>query len=430
MFKRLVPYRSVLLRVGGILLIALYVILFSIPRKDKVTESNQEIDIPLSILNIDANIIAFKPKAQLSDRFYFFVNRAVKGQEPLRLLHIGDSHIQADFFSGETRRLLSNWLLDDETSRGFTFPYQIAGTNNPDDYNVSWKGEWKRIRPIDSQTNELLGVAAIAVSTYDKNSEFTLTLNRQQVNPCSFDYVKIYFSSTNSSVAPFIKNDGELIEVSKGFVAFKLKNPNDSLTIGLTWNGNTQVDTFTLFGMELLNSQSRLFYHAAGVNGANVGTFLRSQNFCEHLSQLNPHVVIVSLGTNDAYSDVFNSQIFAKNLRQLVTNIQATLPQSIVILTTPGDHLINRERKNEALNEVQDQIYNLAAEMNCGVWDFYQVMGGAGSINSWAQMGMCSNDMLHFNRKGYQMQGALLFDALVKLSGFEHDDIAKHIANE
>jgi lysophospholipase L1-like esterase len=42
-------------------------------------------------------------------------------------------------------------------------------------------------------------------------------------------------------------------------------------------------------------------------------------------------------------------------------------------------------------------------------------MGGDGSINLWAEKGLCAPDMLHLNRKGYRLKGALLFDALSKL---------------
>jgi len=54
--------------------------------------------------------------------------------------------------------------------------------------------------------------------------------------------------------------------------------------------------------------------------------------------------------------------------------------------------------------------------MDCGVWDFFTIMGGEGSIEKWFEMGLTAPDKLHLNRKGYRLKGALLFDALVKLT--------------
>ncbi|HNS29150.1 MAG TPA: hypothetical protein PKL52_01330, partial [Tenuifilaceae bacterium] len=102
----------------------------------------------------------------------------------------------------------------------------------------------------------------------------------------------------------------------------------------------------SIFGFDLQNSRAKLIYHAVGLNGANVRTHLRSRNFGHGLSHLNPQVVIVSLGTNDAYSDAFNVRAFGSNLLLLISKIQQVLPHALVILTTPGDHLINREKPN------------------------------------------------------------------------------------
>jgi hypothetical protein len=47
----------------------------------------------------------------------------------VRVLHIGDSHIQADFFTGWLRYLLQKRF--GEAGRGLVFPYRQAGSQNP-----------------------------------------------------------------------------------------------------------------------------------------------------------------------------------------------------------------------------------------------------------------------------------------------------------
>jgi len=406
MLKKNFPYGSALMRIGGILLIALYLVLFALPRRSKKTESTTTVDLPAEVLNYENNIIVYKPVARLSERFSVLVEQASTGKDQLRILHIGDSHIQADFFTGETRRLLSAWLSDEHTSRGFTFPFQVAGSNNPDDYNFTSFGEWRVNKFSDTTEKMNLGVTCIALTTFDPSVKLTVKLNPKDQRFQRFNILGIFYSSNGMPVVPAPTVESQLIEKGDGFVAYLLNQPMDSVTVEMVGDFNGS-DQFSLFGFDLQNSRSKLVYHAAGVNGADSRTHLRSQNFTHSLLRINPQVVIISLGTNDAFSNAFNLQTFASNLELLVSQIQQVLPQSLIILTTPGDHLVNRERSNEALEHVQTEIYRIAGDLNCGVWDFYQVMGGYGSIHKWAEMGLCANDMIHLNRKGYRLQGAI-----------------------
>lgn len=368
----------------------------------------------LWFVNFSENTIEFKAKENLNQRFSDLIQSVRNGDQQLRVLHIGDSHIQADFFTGETRRLISNWLLDSNTTRGFTFPYQVASSNNPDDYNVAWKGSWKRNR-LDGASTAKLGVAGISLSTSDSTSELSLSLNKSKVRFQPFDRVRVLFDATDSVVVPRLSNS-KIIHKGFNTLTYELVEPLDTLLMGIDWNGAIN-SSFTLYGLELANSKSKLVYNAAGVNGASVKTFLQSENFDQQAQQLDPNLVVVSLGTNDAFSKHFNPRVFRNNLSFMVLRIQEMLPNAMVILTTPGDHLIDGVKDNPSLARAQKQIHSVAKEYGCGVWDFYRVMGGEGSIKFWSQLGLTAPDKLHLNRKGYKLQGALFFDALTKLSG-------------
>ena len=51
----------------------------------------------------------------------------------VKILHIGDSHIQPNNFTGKIRELLQ--LKYGNGGRGMVFPYQLAGTLGPKDYS-------------------------------------------------------------------------------------------------------------------------------------------------------------------------------------------------------------------------------------------------------------------------------------------------------
>ncbi|NJO91502.1 MAG: hypothetical protein HC831_22980 [Chloroflexia bacterium] len=59
-------------------------------------------------------------------------------------------------------------------------------------------------------------------------------------------------------------------------------------------------------------------------------------------------------------------------------------------------------------------IYEVAREKDCGVYDFYEVMGGFNSSSIWYKENLMVRDRIHFNREGYLLKGDLFFNAFIK----------------
>ena len=62
----------------------------------------------------------------------------------------------------------------------------------------------------------------------------------------------------------------------------------------------------------------------------------------------------------------------------------------------------------------REAILELAARRQCAVWDFYSVMGGDGSMAIWRESALANLDNIHFTKEGYERQGRLLLEALMK----------------
>jgi lysophospholipase L1-like esterase len=122
--------------------------------------------------------------------------------------------------------------------------------------------------------------------------------------------------------------------------------------------------------------------------------------------------VIVSLGTNDAYMAEFDEKAFKRNFGTLIQRMKRALPRASILLTTPGDSYLARKYTNYNNTKATLQILELAEETGCGVWNFYEVMGGLRSVNQWYAHGLATKDKIHLTRKGYHLQGDLLFEAL------------------
>ena len=73
--------------------------------------------------------------------FYQKLRKLEAGQlRKVTIAHIGDSHIQADIFSGEVRLNLHTRF--GSAGRGLIMPYEVAQTNSPYDIKAASQNVW------------------------------------------------------------------------------------------------------------------------------------------------------------------------------------------------------------------------------------------------------------------------------------------------
>jgi len=158
-------------------------------RFNELTDSELQVMYPF--LNIEANEIH---NLLTLRSFYNKLRQLSKtnaGQ--VRVVHVGDSHIQADYFSGEVRKLLQNKFGN--AGRGFVFPYRAAGTNGPPDYKALSSGIWQGTRCIYSQSDIPFGLGGITLQTESANAYFQIELLSNETNNFEeqwFDKIKVF----------------------------------------------------------------------------------------------------------------------------------------------------------------------------------------------------------------------------------------------
>ena len=226
--------------------------------------------------------------------------------------------------------------------------------------------------------------------------------------------VSILYAPSENAPLPLLNGTKPAtIDTTRGVATFQFSDPPSNLALTLKRNSTTD-SPFRLLGFVFDNEASPLMYHAAGLNGADVNAFLRNTALPLELEILDPKVIIVSLGTNDAYNRNFDPLQFASNLRTLVQQLRSSCPEAFIILTTPNDHLLRNKEVNPRVDAASEVIRNVAMEQEVGLWDFNRIMGGSGSIHSWNNYGLTAKDCLHLSPQGYRLQGKLLGVALYR----------------
>lgn len=341
--------------------------------------------------------------------------------QKVSIVHIGDSHIQADHFSGKVRQNLQ--IEFGNAGRGLIFPYRLAKTNGQESFKSSSNTDWQSKRCVFPDSLLPIGISGITINTTDSNAEIKIILSQDTLldyganqvtlfhekGPSTFDFliydtlecIQVFINSNLMGEYPFTSK----VEFDTPIKQFVIKSyKRDSLQ-----------SYAQIYGLLLENNSKGILYNTIGVNGAEYRHYNLAEKFNEQLPALKPALIIISLGTNDAYPKGFNASVLYQNIDTLVKSIQKYNPNTNILLTTPPDSFRGRgkkKQKNTDMKIARDTIVDYCIKNNLAYWDLYEIMGGFGSIEKWKAKGLARPDKLHFSKAGYEIQAELLYRAL------------------
>ena len=357
-----------------------------------------------SFLNIESNRIAYYGNSSLQfERIYKKFSPMIKlGKGQVRILHIGDSHLQADFFSGRVRANFQSIFLGLQGARGMICPY-MKGC--PDSYKITYGTQWQHYNILSKEQSTIF---ANTVYTTEKNASIRIAVNHRNPIKYDFDKVRIYHSPLKPQERIDIDYPSyKKVSVEDGYTVFTLNGYTDTINISVNKTSN---DTLFIHGFYFDNEDAGVVYNVTGVNSAEARHYLKIKSD-ESLKTLGLDLIIISLGTNDCY-EASGVESFASNLTELVAKIREQIPDVAILLTTPSDCWYKRKHVNKRMKEARNIIKEVAKQNNCAVWDWYEVMGGEGASSKWVDRQLMQKDRVHLTLNGYYLQGDLLFNAL------------------
>lgn len=372
-----------------------------------------QIDTAWHFLNLDKNVIYRNNDDVLGGLFKNLDSLILRGDRQLRVVHFGDSHIQAGFFPDRTRQKLQSTFYLDNGGRGFLFPYRLARTNNPLNYSVSYTGAWETCRNVDRNRDCDIGLSGMTAYTNDVGATVRIDPNN---NGADYIITRVkVFHRVGSESFEIELVGAHIIEIieAEHFTEFVLFRECSTVELAFARTADKQTG-FELHGLSLESEDPGIVYSSVGVNGADATAFLRSNRLVKDIESLEPNLVVISLGANDAYFPRFSRDNFEQNMRNLVTRVRQAAPYASIILTTPGDGFRRRRYPNRNYSEAREAILQLARTESLGVWDFFDVMGGEESVVAWYRHGLATYDKLHLTREGYWLQGDLFYEAIMK----------------
>jgi len=337
----------------------------------------------------------------------------------INILHLGDSHIQADVYTGTIRSRLQE--LFGNGGRGFLFPCRVARSNNPDDYTTASTGSWTSTKCTVATPTEPLGVSGFAVRTEDSGATVTVRFRNAAQRPQGnlltvwaqpgaerFSPVVALLDSSSTFLEPNMEASlpGYWVftlpaNVTQGFVLKVLKTHPDQ-------------NSFVLNGFTLENADSAgILYHAAGVNGAKIVHYLHSPLLDEQLRNLTPDLVLLDVGVNDYYTAHTLPSYVADSLTALIDQVQQAAPRAAILLCSQQPNM--RGKRTVGGARAYAELIRTVAESRPRVfaYDFYAVADTPHSVMRWRQAGLMSKDGIHLTRDGYRYKGQLFTHALL-----------------
>jgi lysophospholipase L1-like esterase len=382
------------------------------------------IDSSKNKLEIYNNSIYFKEFYNKIDTFL------LENKGKINILHIGASHVQGGFFTNKIRKDFDLLNGENATSRGLIFPFKVANTNNPRNFQVNFTGKWSSERNVTRSYSMPLGVAGIAVATNDTTATISVKLNADSASHrWTFTQLVLIGQSVDKQmIMPVILIKGkeffpDSFDEKTNAYTFKFNEEADCFRLAFRC-ADTLAHSFIVGGFIPENDTQGIVYHEVGVNGAAVSSYLNSENFERELALIKPDLVIFGIGINDWVSKTMTESEFISNYNRLIERIKRVSPHCAMVFITNNDSYqqvrYQRRRRTRYAYVVntnglraQQSFYKIAKENNGAVWDAFAIMGGLRSMQQWERTGLAAKDKIHFSASGYALLGDMFFNALM-----------------
>jgi lysophospholipase L1-like esterase len=364
--------------------------------------------------------------------FFKVMENARTAAKPVRIMHYGDSQIEADHITGYLRERL-------QQSFGGNGPGLLAV--KPVTQKLSWRvsasEEWNRYTlfgKIDStimhkRYGPMISLFRFAPPWIDSlpndsimySASFEIK-NSFQGYPASnrWDNAKLFYGNLNRPVQIVGKADEDEFFLEDSLMptealhTLSLGSHKKAFTIEM--QGHDSPDVYAVS----LESNNGIIVDNIPLRGS-AGTFVTQMEYSmmlRWLNTLNAKLLILQFGVNVVSDEVEDFGYYEKWMfHQLnaIAQMRPDLPVIVVGISDMSKKDGTEYMSYEAVSKIRDAQKNAAMDAGFAFWDMYEAMGGENSMPSWvwADPPLANTDFTHFNVKGSKIISNMLYNALM-----------------
>ncbi|HEY9260430.1 GDSL-type esterase/lipase family protein, partial [Chitinophaga sp.] len=333
----------------------------------------------------------------------------------ISILHLGDSHVQAGYFPLAIATQLQRQF--GYAGRGYVFPYNLAGTNGPEDFRWNSTVRWSSERVVDRNKSDVLGPGAIDITSLNDAPTLSFAGKPEGSMDNDFRQVQLLYDAGNTNNTLVVP--GATVTISPApfpgpstLSMATLDFSETAQSFQARWEG-TGTGPFRFYGAVMQNGHNGVLYHSVGINGAMYQHYNEISNILlAQMAVLKPQLVIISLGTNEAYGRL-DPLAFRDEIDKAVSLIREQNPAVNILLTTPPDCMravrkgvrkkVGKKKyktiyhtayyPNPYISMVTQQIMGYARQHGIACWNFNAVNKAQKDrfAGAWAP------DHIHFN---------------------------------
>lgn len=350
------------------------------------------------------------------DAFYAAVSASKAGKlgRPVRVSWYGDSVVATDAIPGRLRAKLQAELGDG----GPGFVYVIAPHRFCDNLALtrSSDGPWTTHAISTIQASD--GLYGPAGSTTTGTEEATATIKLKDAAVTS---VELYaLGQPHGGTATVLADGSEILHVA---TAADAKQPVYAAAAVAGGARKLEIDTrgrVRLFGIDLENATGAVVDNLGIVN-VNVKSFAANDpaHWSAELAHRGADLIMIMIGANEASwlkPGDQDTKDYQAHYEQVLAPIRKARPEATCLVVSPTDQAeaVDGEYHSRKVMPILVEAQRKAAiAQGCAFFSTYAWMGGRGSSAKWFRKGLVSSDFQHLTRKGANLMGDAVFEALM-----------------
>lgn len=397
--------------------------------KKNVLDSNLAGKIDSSLLD---QIIVLKEQDRIihpSDfenglyNFYHQLSKLNELDQPLRILHFGDSQLEGDRISNVLRESMQALfggcgigfvpISESNTGRLSVIKkvsgwekYQVFGKGRKGKHSkYGFMGYYHRIGS-DSLENKSANIEIRKNAKYYPKSQ-------------EFETFSVLYGNSTQTIDYTLKSDSGIISkgnlVGNGEVsrrAWQLSGFQDG-KVSLSFTADQSPD---FYGISL-DCRKGVAVDNIPLRGSSGTEFteMDKENLKVQLKDLNVGLIIYQFGLNVAPAELKSYKYYENRMYKQLQLLKEILPNTSILVVSVTDACKSETESFANIDVLRDAQKSAAKRANCSFWDLYEVMGGELSMPSWvnANPSLAEKDFKHFNNRGAKIVGAKLFNALM-----------------
>jgi hypothetical protein len=398
--------------------------------------SAQSVDSAARLFDLEKNVIirnAGDARDYSQLRKLFISTKTDEGPDSsavLKIVHLGDSHIQGDGFTGRIRQVLNHDVL--RVGEGSVFPDKFGQSYGQNSVTGTVSGKWVVSQVMKGPFKEDVGITGYAYTLADTAGRLSfIWKDKSQGNAVREVELTLRTTSAAVELVPSAdwKQRGVCSTVGDIRVyRFQSESGKDTFSV-LFRNHHHATEPLHFLGIRNVFSGEDIRYQRAAVTGSQLLHWDRNAGFINELHRYTPDLLIISLGTNDAYNSAIRSTGFGQRMLDFIDTIRAWHPNCVLLFTTPPPSRgVNRSL--ERYEFVMEEMSVRLKQRDVLIYDLHSIVGGDTGIDVWNQNQLIARDLIHYKKDGYVLQADLFLLALADFVNLSEDKLlSMSIAN-